>query len=417
MNEILNIVKHTLGVLQKSKTPATPLSYEKEFMRQSQKFKDIPEIIKLKERIKKLSNDEKDLISSNDINTSHDLVNILSSRVSDDDLSRFINHLKEIMEPSLDQTIILTIDKVINEISLNPKLITNEKYINKLKELSKNRIILDRNILSEKSLDIKKIFSVLGKYLDNSLIQSKNTKDEIYKIKNELSSLDLSNHSHRELVSLQQKLISTILNLETSITKNEIELIQGSEHYAELEDKIIKLEKDLKDLSKEKNTDFLTGILNRRAFQSELDKIDNEYNIFDSKYAIVFYDLDYFKDINDKYGHDCGDTILRSFASLLKKLTRVDDIVSRYGGEEFVTLVHYKDEEEIYRYVKRVKDIMNKNSFIYNDILVKVKFSAGVSLRSDYKSYEDALIAADKYLYKAKFQGRDRIVYNKGSVI
>ncbi|NQY21650.1 MAG: hypothetical protein HRT40_10155, partial [Campylobacteraceae bacterium] len=145
MNEILNIVKHTLGVLQKSKTPATPLSYEKEFMRQSQKFKDIPEIIKLKERIKKLSNDEKDLISSNDINTSHDLVNILSSRVSDDDLSRFINHLKEIMEPSLDQTIILTIDKVINEISLNPKLITNEKFINKLKELCKNIIILDRN--------------------------------------------------------------------------------------------------------------------------------------------------------------------------------------------------------------------------------------------------------------------------------
>ncbi|NQY54643.1 MAG: GGDEF domain-containing protein [Campylobacteraceae bacterium] len=417
MNKILNIIKHTLGVLQKSKVLATPLAYEKEFIRQAQKYEDVPEIIQIKEIINNLSNDEKNDILLNDTITSYDLVSILNSRVSNDDLSRFINHLKIIMEPSLDKSIIPNIDKVINAISLNPKLITNDNYINKIKELSKNRIILDRNLLNAKSLDITKIFTVLGKYLDKSLIQSKNTKDETAKIKEELSSLNLSNNSHRELISLQQKLVNTILNLETSITKNQIELLQGQEYYDELEEKIIRLEKDLKSLSKERNTDYLTGILNRRAFQSELDKIDNEYKIFESKYAIIFYDLDHFKNINDEHGHDCGDTILKSFASLLNKLTRVDDIVSRYGGEEFVVLVHYKDEDEVYEYVKRVKDIMNKNSFVYNDILVKVKFSAGVSLRSDYKSYEDALIAADKYLYQAKFQGRDRIIYNSGTIL
>ena len=156
MNKILNIIKHTLGVLQKSKVLATPLAYEKEFIRQAQKYEDVPEIIQIKEIINNLSNDEKNDILLNDTITSYDLVSILNSRVSNDDLSRFINHLKMIMEPSLDKSIIPNIDKVINAISLNPKLITNDNYINKIKELSKNRIILDRNLLTAKSLILQK---------------------------------------------------------------------------------------------------------------------------------------------------------------------------------------------------------------------------------------------------------------------
>lgn len=416
MSEVVNIIKHTLSILQKSKIIATPQAYEKEFVRQANKYTEITELRELKTILNNLSSEEKINVSSNDITTYYELVEILLNRVTNDDLSRFINHLREIMQPSLDKSIYDNIDVIIKEISVKPKYITSNKYIKKLKNLTKNRIDLDKNVLNDKTLDIRKIFSILGKYLNKSLIQSKNSSDEISKIKIELSSLELSNDSHSELLKLQENLINTANNLDNSIEKNKIELIKSKEYYSKLEKKILKLEKNLLSLGEERDTDFLTGVLNRRALQLEIEKFDNQYKRYDSQYAIVFYDLDHFKRINDEYGHDCGDTILKSFASLLKKLTRVDDIVSRYGGEEFLVLVHYKNSEEVYKYIKRVKHIMNKNSFVYNDILVKVRFSAGLSLRSNYSSYKDALVAADKYLYKAKLEGRDRIVSLLGTV-
>ena len=416
MNNVMSIIKRTFEVLKKSKITALPKAYEKEFIRQCKDDKDNEVLIELEQILKSLSPKELEIIKKNNITSVHEIIYVVLKRMKSTELTRFTNHLRIILSPSIDQSLKAEIDIIVNDISKKPELITKNSYINKITSLCNNRIKLDKNILNEKTLDVKKILALVGKYLDKSLIQSKNTKKEIYKIKDDLESLQLSDGSYRELVSLQSKLVETVSELENSMTKNQIELLQGQENFDELEEKITKLENDLFSLNKERNTDYLTGVLNRRAFQVEIEKIDNEYTIFSSNYAIVFYDLDYFKLINDKYGHDCGDTILRSFASLLQKLTRVDDIVSRYGGEEFVVLVHYKHEDEIAKYLKRVKSIISNNSFIYHDENVKVKFSAGVTFRKDYKSYEQTLLAADKFLYKAKFDGRDRIVVSSGAV-
>ena len=99
--------------------------------------------------------------------------------------------------------------------------------------------------------------------------------------------------------------------------------------------------------------------------------MERKYQVFNSNFAIVFYDIDYFKSINDKYGHACGDAILRSFAKILKDLTRKEDIVARYGGEEFVALIHYQDEIEVSRYIKRVKNTINETNFIYENNKIK----------------------------------------------
>lgn len=170
-------------------------------------------------------------------------------------------------------------------------------------------------------------------------------------------------------------------------------------------------------VSKEKDIDFLTGIYNRRAFSVQVDKIENEYEIFKSKYAVVFYDIDHFKTINDNYGHDCGDTILTTFASILKKLTREEDVVCRYGGEEFISLVHYTNDEEIVNYLKRVKNIISSNKFVHKDIKLKIKFSAGVVYRNKYPTYEDAMTQADLLLNKAKHEGRNKIIIDNGNYI
>ena len=95
-------------------------------------------------------------------------------------------------------------------------------------------------------------------------------------------------------------------------------------------------------------------------------KIEREYKAFESSYFLVFIDLDHLKKINDTYGHGCGDAVLSTFGSILKKLTRDEDIVSRYGGEEFICLVHYKNDLEIKYYLKRMKNIIEDNKFLYN---------------------------------------------------
>ncbi len=72
-------------------------------------------------------------------------------------------------------------------------------------------------------------------------------------------------------------------------------------------------------------------------------------------------------------------------------LTRDEDKVVRYGGEEFVTLIRYDEEKDVIKYLKRIKNLIGKNNFVYNNIKIKIKFCAGVALRTNYESYADTI--------------------------
>lgn len=241
----------------------------------------------------------------------------------------------------------------------------------------------------------------MGKYFDKCLLQSDDTSQEVSMIKTELEKLELSKHSARDLAMLQSKLVNTIHKLENTIDESQAELFKGQKDCVYLQKQINKLEQDLNEVSREKDIDFLTGIANRRSFVAEVDKIENEYEIFKSKYAIVFYDIDHFKSINDNYGHECGDTILTTFATILKKLTREEDVICRYGGEEI-------------SYLKRVRNIVSTNKFVHKDIKLKIKFCAGVVYRNKYNSYKEAINQADLLLNKAKHEGRNKIIIDTG---
>jgi len=167
----------------------------------------------------------------------------------------------------------------------------------------------------------------------------------------------------------------------------------------------------------QKHIDYLTGLLNRRSYEIEIKKFEKKYSVFDASYAVVFLDIDHFKSINDTYGHDCGDSILKTFAQILKMLTRDEDKVVRYGGEEFVCLIRYDDHREVLKYVKRIKSLIEKNNFVFNNKKIKVQFCAGVALRNNYVSYSEAVNEADKLLYKAKHSGRNKIIVDNNIII
>ena len=229
---------------------------------------------------------------------------------------------------------------------------------------------------------------------------------------------DIENSSTSDDINIaKNKLITSTSSLENEIEIVNKKLTLEKEQVNLLEEKIKKLEDNLSTYKKESIVDFLTTLLTRKAYEKEVKKFEEHYIRDNIDYAIVFFDLDKFKDVNDNYGHDCGDTVLKTFGLILNKLTRKTDVVARYGGEEFVALIQYSKEEDLVQYLKRVKDVVTKNKFTHKDLKLDITFSAGVDIRSNHGSYEDTIQQADILMYEAKFDGRNQIILGSGVVI
>lgn len=414
MKKVKDITKNTITELSKNGINITPENYFIEFNNQSEKLNANIAELNLFEILKEsLSEEEK----NQDIHSFNDLAKILSQRASTDDLKELIEAFNEILKPSVNFEILEEIESFVASLLDEPKSVVSNESILALKKISQQRVSNDRQVLKEKTGDIIKLTSLMSRYFDKSLVDGDSSNDEILKIKDELISLDISKFSHRELRTVQKKLIDTIFKIENTIKDNKKLLADNKEKFDYLNRQISELQKELVIVKEEKQIDFLTSLLNRRAFDEEAEKMERKYSMFKGDYAIVFYDIDHFKDVNDKYGHTCGDAVLKNFAKILKQLTRQEDIIARYGGEEFVALVNYQDEIEIQRYVKRVKNTIKDSNFIYQNNKIKITFSAGISYRKNYNSFSDAKNKADELLYKAKNQGRDAIIFDNGTMV
>lgn len=416
MDIIKNIIKKTLLQLKNKGLSATPDNYFKEFAIQSKKANiEIDEVSLFDELKDKLTSKEQDSLKKGNIETFSQLSLLLIKRPDSNKLTKLIQELQEILAPSVQYDIEDEIEKLSQNIAKNPNKLLDRDTISNLKNITKKRIENDRNVLKDKTDDIIKLTTLISQCFEKTLIESGGSEEEIAKIKDQLQELNISNSTSRELRVLQSKLIDTVYNMENTIQKSKKTLLQGQSQFNNLQQTIIKLQKELKSVKNEKNLDYLTGVLNRRAFEKEVEKIEKKYKLFDTNYAVVFYDIDHFKSINDTYGHDCGDAVIRTFAGILKKLTRKADIISRYGGEEFVVLVNYDKEKEIQKYLKRVKELIANSEFIYKNNNINVEFSAGLSFRSKYDNYLDTIKKADELLYKAKAQGRNKIIIDDGT--
>ena len=410
MENIKEITKNTLSELKNQNLETTPENYFIEFKRQADILDVKLDEFKLFDKIKNsLTTDEKSQLKVDSFNK---LSSILTKRTTAEELKALIEVFNDILTPSINFDYIENIEDFICEIMKNPKKLTNKNTIFKLKEFASQRIDADRKVLKDKTNDIVKLTSLMSRYFDKTLNDSDSSTDEIVRIKDDLVNLNISNSSHRELRVVQKKLIDTIYKIENSIKENNKILSNNIEKFKFLNRQIEELQKELILVKEEQQFDFLTSLLNRRAYQEEVKKVEKQFTIFGSDFAIVFIDIDHFKNINDVYGHACGDVILKNFATILKDLTRKEDIISRYGGEEFVALVNYQSETEIQRYIKRVKTALQNHVFIYKTQQLQIEFSAGVAFRNKYHSFAEAEASADKLLYKAKNKGRNKVIFD-----
>jgi diguanylate cyclase (GGDEF)-like protein len=153
--------------------------------------------------------------------------------------------------------------------------------------------------------------------------------------------------------------------------------------------------------------------MTRRKFDIELKKIEENFQQTGESYSIVFIDIDHFKSINDTYGHNAGDVVLSTFGKILQTKVGTKGIVARYGGEEFVIVLKNEGLDTSLELCDKIKELIVKSKFIYDEIKLKVTFSAGIIQREDFEDLDGAMKQADKYLYTAKNSGRNIVLYKK----
>lgn len=161
-------------------------------------------------------------------------------------------------------------------------------------------------------------------------------------------------------------------------------------------------------------TDALTGMLNRRALFNLLRREISHAQRHPHELAVIMFDIDHFKEVNDRYGHATGDTVLRHVAAVAKRTIRSTDSAARYGGEEFVLVTPETAEASAIELAARIHDALRSSEVVVNHRRLRVTASFGVAmLHIDDRQPEDILRRADQALYRAKAAGRDRVVVDR----
>jgi len=153
-------------------------------------------------------------------------------------------------------------------------------------------------------------------------------------------------------------------------------------------------------------TDELTGLPNRREFNETLARMVAARQRYNHIFSVAMIDIDLFKRINDTLGHQVGDRVLKQLAEILRKAVRKNDLVARWGGEEFSLILDATDLKNARIPLERIRRMVEEADF---GIDRKVTISIGFASPSDSQTAEQLMAAADRALYKAKGSGRNRV--------
>jgi two-component system cell cycle response regulator len=165
-------------------------------------------------------------------------------------------------------------------------------------------------------------------------------------------------------------------------------------------------------------TDSLTGVYNRRYMNAHLDRKIMEIAETGKPLSLIFFDLDHFKQVNDQHGHGAGDAILRGLAKRVTGCVRNFDLLARYGGEEFVVIMPDASHDVAVSVAERLRCAIEREPMESDEAgkSLCVTASLGVATTTDFNETPDVLIErADKALYEAKRQGRNRVVSGEGA--
>jgi len=227
--------------------------------------------------------------------------------------------------------------------------------------------------------------------------------------------LGVTNHICIPMTSGGKVLAVVEVHLPATVTtlksKGIMEKLSMARRYIEETAPVVETKRYALALKEQSLKDPLTGLCNRRFLEGILDNLTAQVLRRNTALGILMCDLDYFKSINDKYGHDVGDLVLKELAKLLVSSVRKSDLVVRYGGEEFLILLVDMKEGESEKIAEKIRKRVEEHEFRTPKGIIRRTISIGCSeFPVDTTHIWEAIKFADVALYKAKEFGRNRVV-------
>jgi diguanylate cyclase (GGDEF)-like protein len=356
---------------------------------------------------------EKEILKQNNDLNMEDIVSILLKRINNNEMKKISKLLIKALIPSIDTHLNEEINKLKKQLEKNPYLIIKKDMQMSIQKLIEQRMLNDKVLLENNTSDTIKIINNINNHIGDAININKNGNMTIDEISKELNIIDILNND--DASNIQNKLQNVAMSMSEKISENTDKLEKNKSEIDILREQIQELETELIKTKCENELDHLTSALTRKAYENQISLIEEKYLRAGNDYAIVFFDIDHFKKVNDTYGHDAGDLVLSTFAKVLLRSTREIDIIGRFGGEEFIGILHFNHEDELATYINRVKSLITSHKFQYKEYKISITFSAGVTVRSKNNSYKEALDLADELLYKAKNSGRNKIIFQNGT--
>lgn len=165
----------------------------------------------------------------------------------------------------------------------------------------------------------------------------------------------------------------------------------------------------IEELERLSHLDALTGIGNRRYAESYLAARLSEFERYGWGFGVVFFDIDHFKQVNDTWGHDAGDKVLRMVAMTAGNSVRTSDVVSRWGGEEFTAFIQRVDEVELRGVAETMRRLVQESGLYRGEERVSVTISSGATMARAGDTVQSLIERADRLMYRSKEEGRNRV--------
>ncbi|HEC90051.1 MAG TPA: GGDEF domain-containing protein [Alphaproteobacteria bacterium] len=166
----------------------------------------------------------------------------------------------------------------------------------------------------------------------------------------------------------------------------------------------------------ESGRDTLTRLFNRRFLPTVIQHETELSTKHETPFGILLFDIDHFKKVNDTYGHDAGDMVLRQFAEILARSVRANDYVFRFGGEEFLIVLGDVVEKEAFTIAENARKTVADAPFkIGSGKILDITTSVGIAIHDGHPDYNRTIKRADEALYSAKHGGRNRSVISPRS--
>ena len=176
-------------------------------------------------------------------------------------------------------------------------------------------------------------------------------------------------------------------------------------------DTVNEQQQKIKEIQLDAKLDFLTGLANRRAFDENLKKEFERARRYGDVFSLAMLDIDFFKKVNDEYSHVAGDNALKIIAKLLVGQTRINDVVARFGGDEFVILLPGTPLAKAHIVMEKIRKKIEANTILHDGHKLKVTISAGAGeINLCAETTENLIARVDTALYQAKKSGRNRVV-------